>query len=307
MKQLSSLLISLRPAQWVKNLAVFVAIFFGGNLFNESKLIAALFSFVAFCLIASSTYLINDLVDAKVDKIHYAKKNRPIAAGKLSIQTAFTAAATLALLALFLGSFVSKGVLVAIGLYLLTQIAYNFYLKRVLLLELLVIAFGFMLRVFAGSFATQTSLSSWLILTVMMISLFLAIGKRRSEVTLLGETAAQHRPTLSGYPLTLLDGLVFLSATASLLTYSLFTFNTSRPTVTNFLAQYLPQTLVNAKWLMVTIPIVVYGIFRYLYLIFEKKEGDSPEKILLNDKAILFTLLLWLAISGLVIYLLPAA
>ena len=271
MKLVKDLFISARPTQWTKNLAVFAAIFLGGNLLDETKLTRTAITFVAFCLIASCSYFINDLFDKSSDRLHYRKKNRPVATGEISPLVAFLSATILAVFSLTIALFVSKGVFLLICLYLAVQLGYNLFLKQIILLELLVIAFGFMIRVFAGSFASHTALSSWLILTVMMLSLFLAIGKRRSEATLLGKLATKHRPTLSEYPLNLLDGLVFLSATSSLLTYSLYTFNQPARSPGVDLLKFLPTTLASPKWLMITIHIVVYGIFRYLYLIFDKK------------------------------------
>lgn len=293
-----------RPTQWVKNLATFAAIFFTGNLTDESKLVAVSLTFLSFCLAASSTYLFNDLVDISSDILHSSKRSRPLAAKKISANLALAVCAVLALFALLVSFLVAYEVFLVVLLYLSLQIAYSLYLKKVILLELLVIAFGFMLRVFAGSFAAQVALSSWLILSVMMLSLFLAVGKRRSETTLLGNLAASHRSTLASYPINLLDGLVFLSATSSLITYSLFTFNEPRSS-SSLLIDILPSTISSSKWLMVTIPAVVYGIFRYLYLIFEKREGESPEKILLQDKPLLATIIVWLILCTSIIYLLP--
>jgi 4-hydroxybenzoate polyprenyltransferase len=305
-KTLKGLFASTRPSQWVKNLAVFAAIFFGGELESQTLLWRTIITFVSFCFAAASTYLFNDVVDSQADLLHQMKRNRPVAAGKISRELASLIAGVFAIVSLSLALLVSQGVFFMLLLYLLVQIAYNLALKKVVLLELLIIAFGFMIRVFAGSFAAGVALSSWLILTVMMVSLFLAVGKRRSEVTLLGPLASSHRSSLSEYPLNLLDGLVYMSATASLITYSLFTFNQPLETNSRLFVTFLPATLASPKWLMVTIPIVVYGFFRYLYLIFEKKEGDSPEKVLLTDRPLLLTVLLWLVVASFIIYLLPS-
>ncbi len=259
--------------------------------------------FIIFSLQSSAIYLINDVVDIKADRIHFSKKERPIAKGLVSPQLAILTSIVLSIISLYLSFRISDLVLVANISFLTLQILYSLYLKQVILFDILAIALSFMLRVFAGSFAINEPLSSWLILTVMMLSLFLAIGKRRSEVTLLSfRQAVEHRRILSHYPLTLLDGMVFMMATSSLLTYSLFTFNTGKDTGTNFLQTYLPTTLSNPRWLMLTIPFVVYGIFRYLYLIFEKKEGESPEKVLLTDVPLFTTVLLWVLIAFIIIY-----
>lgn len=298
------LIVSARPRQWLKNLSVFAAIFFGGQLFNLDSLRLVTLVFIVFSLQSSAVYLVNDVIDIKADRIHFSKKERPIAKGLVSPQLALLTSFILSSTSLYLSFQISDLIFFSNVVFLAVQILYSLYLKQVILFDVLAIALNFMIRVFAGSFVINEPLSSWLILTVMMLSLFLAIGKRRSEVTLLSfRQAVEHRKILSHYPITLLDGMVFMMATASLLTYSLFTFNTGKDTGTNFLQTYLPTTLSNPRWLMLTIPLVVYGIFRYLYLIFEKKEGESPEKVLLTDVPLFTTVLLWVLLSFLSIYI----
>lgn len=301
--QLYYLIVSLRPRQWLKNLSVFAAVFFGGQLLDVPIFIRVSLVFILFCSLSSGMYLLNDLVDKNADKAHFSKKNRPIASNKLSNYVALVACLILILLGLLLSLFISETIFLTAIIFVIIQGLYTISVKKVIILDVMVIAFLFMLRVFAGSFTAEQSLSSWLILTVLMLSLFLAIGKRRSEVTLLSQQAAAvHRSTLSHYPISLLDGLTFMMATAALLTYSLFTFNTARTSTSTAFANYLPQTLSNPRWLMVTIPLVIYGIFRYLYLVFEKKEGESPEKILLSDLPLFTVVVSWLLIVFLLIY-----
>lgn len=297
------LLVSFRPRQWLKNLSVFAAIFFGGRLLIADDFLLVTSLFLIFCLLSSSMYLINDIVDREADKVHFSKKNRPIASGLISINLAAGAALILLAAGLISAFFVSELIFATAITFILIQIIYSFFLKRTIILDIMAISFSFMLRVFAGSFVISEPLSSWLILTVMMLSLFLAIGKRRSELTLLThQQALKHREILSHYPISFLDGLSFMMAGASLLTYSLFSFNTGRAETTNPISTYLPITLNNPRWLMVTVPIVAYGIFRYLYLIFEKKEGESPEKILLKDLPLFSAVLIWLLLSFVLIY-----
>jgi 4-hydroxybenzoate polyprenyltransferase len=301
------LLVSLRPRQWLKNFSVFAAIFFGGRLLEINSLETVSLVFLAFCLQSSSVYLINDVLDIKADQIHFSKKERPIAKGSVPKTIALITSVVLSISSLVLSYQINDLVFISNLLFLIIQVFYSLYLKQVILFDILAISLTFMLRVFAGSFAIDEPLSSWLILTVMMLSLFLAIGKRRSEVTLLSfQQAVEHRKILSHYPINLLDGLVFMMATSSLLTYSLFSFNTGKATVTNFLGDFLPTTLSNPRWLMLTIPFVVYGIFRYLYLIFEKKEGESPEKVLLTDTPLFICVSLFLLLSFVVIYVFGA-
>lgn len=302
-KTLYYLLISFRPRQWLKNLAVFAAIFFGGRLLVAHDFVSVSFLFFVFCLLSSAMYLVNDIVDKEADKAHFSKKTRPLASGLISQSTAVSTALLLLILALLLAFSISDLIFVTAILFVSIQLLYSFFLKRALILDIMAISFSFMLRVFAGSFIISEPLSSWLLLTVMMLSLFIAIGKRRSEVTLLTHRQAlKHREILSHYPIKLLDGLTFMMAVASLLTYSLFTFNSGRSENFNLIANYLPITLTNPRWLMFTIPIVFYGIFRYLYLIFEKKEGESPEKILLKDLPLFSTVAIWILTSFILIY-----
>lgn len=295
MRTLYFILVSLRPKQWLKNLSVFAALFFGARLFNQGDTTKVFLVFLIFCLLSSSSYLVNDLFDAKADQAHFSKKNRPIASGKLTAKNTILVAFLLSFFGLSIALIISETIFLTAMGFIVVQLLYSLVLKKIIILDIMTIAFLFMIRVFAGSFVIRESLSSWLILTVMMLALFLAIGKRRSELTLLThQKAVLHRLALSHYPINLLDGLTFMMATASLLTYSLFTFNTDRASSTNLLSNYLPQTLSNTRFLMLTIPLVIYGIFRYLYLIFEKKEGESPEKVLLTDLPLFTTVAFWI-------------
>lgn len=294
---------SIRPRQWLKNFAVFAAITFSGELFNADKLFLVVATFFVFSLIVSGLYLVNDLVDAQKDRLHHSKKYRPIAAGLLSPKTTIIAAVVLNLTGLSLAYSLSLTLLTMSLLFVAVQLLYSFYLKQVILLDVITIATTFMIRVFAGSIVVATSLSSWLILTTMMLALFLAIGKRRLELTLMGPQAPSHRGILSHYPTVLLDGYTFMMATATLLTYSLFTFNETRVSSSKRLVlEFLPPTIASPKWLMATIPLVVYGIFRYLYILYEKKEGEAPERVLLSDVPLLVTVFLWVLTVLAVIY-----
>lgn len=303
LKTLYLILISSRPRQWLKNLSVFAAVFFGGRLLNQRDFLLVFSVFIIFIILSSSVYLFNDVVDAKADKVHFSKKNRPVASGLLSKKVALLACAVLASVGVMAAVLISNLVLFSAILFLATQFVYSLKLKKVLILDIMAIAFLFMIRVFVGSFVITAPLSSWLILTVLMLALFLAIGKRRSEVTLLSQQeATAHRLILSHYPISLLDGLTFMMAGSSLLTYSLFTFNTDRSSVSTPLANFLPETLASSRWLMLTIPLVIYGIFRYLYLIFDKKEGESPEKVLFSDLPLFTTVALWVLTVFIFIY-----
>jgi 4-hydroxybenzoate polyprenyltransferase len=305
MNTLFYLIRSIRPRQWIKNLVVFAAIVFAGQLFNPEKYLPVTYTFLIFCGLTSASYLINDLIDAKRDRLHYFKKNRPIAKGLLEPKIAFGAAFILLSLSLFASYFLSSYLFVLALGFVFIQLAYTFILKGIILIDIISIAAAFMLRIFAGALVIPTPLSSWLILTTMMLALFLAIGKRRLELTLLDQkTASEHRQTLLHYPPILLDGLTFMAATGTLITYSLFTFNEISVSRNLGFSTLLPETLATPKWLMVTIPLVVYGVFRYLYLIYEKKEGESPERVLLQDLPLLSTVVVWgIIVTGIVYFL----
>jgi len=296
----------MRPIQWLKNLAVFAAIAFSGELFLTDKFISVLYTFLIFTLISSGVYLINDLLDIKGDRLHYSKKNRPLAAGKLDRSIATVTSLLLIGTGVFWSFTLSMNLFLLLVLFITVEISYTLFLKQVILIDVIAIAFAFMIRVFAGSIVVLTPLSSWLILTVMMGSLFFAIGKRRSELTLLSNVAPKHRATLSHYPPQLLDGITFMMATAALITYSLFTFNQPELSVNRkLIIEVLPITLSSPKWLMITIPIIVYALFRYLYIIYEKREGDAPAEVLISDKPLLTTTIIWLLAVIFLVYILP--
>lgn len=303
---------TIRPRQWLKNLAVFAVPVFTGVFFNPEILNVSVLAFIAFSLLASGTYIMNDLVDAPKDKQHPIKKNRPIASGALSKKVA-----VFVMLALFWGglSFSFNKIGTYFGIigvtYVLLQIAYSFYFRNIIILDALVVSTGFILRVFAGGVAVDISVSSWLILTTIGLSLLMAFGKRRSEKTILEKhqkeiRSTKTRKTLRNYPDSLLDSIISMSSTFCILSYSLFTFQTS-PTVQNKpINDLLPSILKTPKFMMLTIPIVIYGVARYLYLIYEKKEGESPERVLLTDKPILSTVILWVVMIFTIVYALPS-
>lgn len=301
--QILNLIVSLRPIQWLKNTVVFAAIIFSREFFISTKFYPVLYTFFIFSMSSSAMYLINDIADKASDKLHFSKRYRPVASGKISTPVALVTALLLAIAAATLSLSISKYLFLIIVIYFATQLLYTFWLKKIIILDILIIAFAFMLRVFAGSVVVSTTLSAWLILTTIMLSLFLAIGKRRSEITLMrGLDASKYRYTLLFYPPKLLDGLTFMMATSTLITYSLFTFIAPETTQREFFAAIFPRTLSSPKMLMATIPIVLYGIFRYLYLTFEKSDGESPEKVFLSDKPLFASVLVWFLSVILILY-----
>lgn len=299
-----------RPRQWLKSVSIFAAPLFAGSLFKESVWGVTIQAFFAFCLMSSAAYFLNDIVDAPKDRAHPIKKNRPIASGKLPVWLAGIVALTFSVGAVFYAAnyigFYFTLILVA---YAIIQLSYSFYLRDIIIVDSLVVASGFVLRVFAGGLAANVSISSWLALTTIGISLLLAFGKRRSEKTLVKKffhaEVSDTRKTLAHYPDALLDTMISMSATYTIITYSLFTFQISTQSTTGKLLNALPSILKSPKWMMLTIPLVIYGVARYLYVIYETQEGESPERVLLSDKPLLFTVVLWTSFVLAVIYFLP--
>ena len=301
------LLLSIRPKQWLKNFAVFTAIFLGGRLYDQAGLIQVVWTFVAFCMAASAMYLLNDLADKRRDTLHPTKKKRPIASGLLPTWVVLVAMAVLLLGSAWIALSVHRSLAAMVGVYVLLQVAYTMVFKRAMIIDALLIALGFIVRVYAGAFVIQEPISAWLLLAVGAGAWFLALGKRRSELTLMGHrVAAEHRDTLLHYPEVLLDSLTTMSATAAVVFYSLYTFLSGKQILSPF-AAFLPSTLESPKLIMVTIPLVLYGVARYLYIIYEKKEADSPELALLKDKPLLADFLLLVLVLYVVIYGLQGA
>ena len=307
MEILVALLRTVRPRQWLKNLALFAALMFSGLLFETKMLETTVAAALAFCLVSSGVYIMNDLVDVKADRLHPYKKKRPIASGKLPKWIAIVA------MVLFLGiglvwmRYLSY-FLYLIGItYLLIQVAYTGFLKRIPIMDVLLIASGYLLRVYGGAVVINAHMDVWFLLTVISLSLFLAVGKRKGEQTLLKGTGLSKsiRGTLKRYTEDLLNIYTSMFATATWLTYALFAFNHPRVVPKGrvlTLMSILPKTLMLEKMMMVTIPLVVYGVMRYLQLIYEKDEGESPERVLLTDSPLLITVGLWVFLTIGILY-----
>ncbi len=300
----------LRPRQWVKNFAIFAAVTFTGELFNPVAVFPVIVGFLTFCAVSSATYIINDIFDIKNDKMHPFKKFRPLAHGDVDVKLAGALAAFLIVSSLFLAIMVNPTFFLFIIVYLLLQILYSSVLKTITVIDILAIAAGYILRVLGGEFASGYHISVWLLLTTISISLFLAIGKRRSELTLLAASKIDNlsatRKTLSHYSERLLDVYASIFATSTFIAYSLFTFLENPegihiPIFGVFLEDILP-TFFQRKWLMLTIIPVVYGLMRYLQDIYEKHEGESPEKVLFSDKPLLITVSIWTLMVIFIIY-----
>ena len=299
----------MRPRQWIKNTAIFAAIIFSGNLFNWDILQKVSLAFVVFCSLSSASYIINDIFDIKKDRLHPFKKFRPLANKDLSITYALVVAIILIAISFILGSMVTPAFFILQIIYLLIQFFYSTVLKPISIIDILVIALGYILRVYAGELAGGLHISVWLLLTTISLSLFLAIGKRKSELTLVSQNKAVNisdvRKTLSHYSERLLDVYASIFATSTFVSYTLFTF-LENPRGFNlglniFLPDFLPAFF-QRKWLMITIIPVVYGLMRYLQDIYEKHEGESPERVLLSDKSLLVSVLIWISLVLAVVY-----
>lgn len=301
-KLLFAIVKTCRPRQWIKNLAVFAALFFTGNLFDPELFRKTFFGFIFLSVLVSSIYFINDIVDAAYDRIHPFKKFRPIASGALPIPIALAIAMAGIVVALIGAGSLSSFFFIALVSYLVLQLTYTFKLKEIVVLDILAIAGGFILRIYAGAFLIDAHLSVWFLLCVISVSLFLAAGKRRGELVLLTHTvASKHRKTLSHYSPELLDSYLAMFATASWLSWALFTFFTEAErefyisrAVSAQLLQDLPLTILGSgKLLMITIPVVVFGVMRYLYIVYEGSRAETPERVIMTDKQLLATVFVW--------------
>lgn len=288
---LKYILKAMRPKQWTKNAFVFAALIFDRKLFDLSSLERTLLTFGLFCLLASSVYLLNDIMDIEADRVHPVKKNRPIASGMLPISLAVIIAILLLVVALA-GSFVLYiGTFFIFLIYFVLNLAYSKWLKHIAIIDVLVIAACFVLRVAAGVSVIQVErFSPWLYVVTTLFALYLGFGKRRAEISLLiPENNTSHRRVLAGYSIDLIDQLITIVSSTTIIAYSLYTFS----------APNLPEN----HAMMLTIPFVLYGVFRYLSLIQINKKGGEPEDLLLNDRPLQITIVLWGITVLLIFYL----
>ena len=282
---------TMRPKQWAKNVFVLAALVFDAKLFMPSFLARAFAAFCLFCAISSAVYLINDVADMEKDRQHPGKRNRPLASGQLSPNIAVMTAVAIVAVALPLAYLLDPAfAAIAVG-YLAIITLYSFWLKNVVILDVIIVAAGFVLRVAAGVVVVDaTRFSPWLVLCMVFGALFIAISKRRHELVLLNDNANAHRRIFSEYSLALLDEMTRLVTACTAMAYSLYTFS----------APNLPQS----KAMMLTIPFVLYGLFRYMYLVHIRGEGGAPEDLVFEDKPLLLAILLWgLTVVGILYFL----
>ena len=288
---LTGLFKTMRPKQWTKNGFVLAGLIFDGKLFDPTLVLAALTVMVGFCLISSSVYILNDLVDIEKDRLHPRKRLRPLPSGQLSPSFARMGAVLLALVSILATGLVNLWAAVILASYLLLNVWYSFRLKDLVIIDVMMIALFFVLRVVAGVVAVDvTNFSPWLYVCVSLLALFLGFGKRRHEFALLEGGAADHRASLAHYNLPLLDQILGIVTTSGLLAYTLYTFEAK-------------TALAQDGHMLLTVPFILYAAFRYLYLIHVEKRGGAPEDLLFEDRPFLLSVLLWGLSVVFVIYL----
>lgn len=278
-----------RPLQWTKNLVVLAALVFSGQISHWGPVTASLRAFVAFCLMSSAVYAVNDILDANEDRAHPVKRNRPIASGKVSTRAGWWFAAVMATGGLTIGLTTS----LALGLVCLSygciNLAYSRWVKHIVILDVMLVSSGFVLRAVAGAVASRVAVSPWLLVCTILLSLFLAMCKRRYELVALDSGGGAHRRVLSSYSVPLLDQMISSTTAATIMAYCMYAFSS--------------PTAHNAPYLMLTIPFVIYGVFRYLYLVYRMGEGGEPERIFISDRPLQLNMLLWIVASGLIVFL----
>lgn len=292
----------MRPIHWTKNLSIFAALVFAGALTERDLFLKVFLGFIIFNLAASATYCFNDLLDRKRDQKHPIKKNRPIASGLISPALALVTSGSLAIVALSLALQLSYLFFLILSSYLMLQVGYSLYLKNVYIIDILIIAAGFIIRVYSGAFIINAHLSVWFLLCVISVALFLASGKRRAELGALGKSGST-RKSLVRYSPELLNSYVTMFGNAAWMSWSLFTFfespQASMP-LWLFLAELSRTTTVN-KLMMSTIPVTIFAIMRYQSLIFENR-AETPEKLLLTDTSLMASVLIWIAMVIWILY-----
>jgi 4-hydroxybenzoate polyprenyltransferase len=282
---------ALRSYQWSKNVLLFAALIFAQEFFHLDKLLISVLAFVAFCLAASATYIFNDLRDIEKDRAHPKKRNRPLASGALSIPAAWVMIVTLFITSVLIGAYVGIPFLLALLSYIGLTLAYTLFLKNVPLVDVMVIALGFVIRAIAGAVAIDVIFSNWLIVCTLFLALFLGLSKRRAEITLLDEDARSHREVLFHYSVHYLDQLILIVAGGAIITYTIYTC--SPEVVDRF----------DTDKLYMTLPFVVYGVFRYLYLVHHKTGGGDPSRTLITDWPLGVTVVLWAISCAAIVYL----
>lgn len=277
----------MRPKQWIKNGLVFAALIFSGNLTDLNMLLLTVYGFIIFCLLSSSVYIFNDAIDKEKDKLHPKKCNRPIASGAISVPQAMVLMVILIISTFTWSIFLNIGFTYVAFIYFILNIFYTFKLKHVAILDIMCIAAGFVLRALAGTVLIGTGISPWLIVCTSLLALFIAIHKRKCELEAVENGLKNGRKVLENYSKEMLRDMSSAIDSATIMAYCLYTFNTDKPVA-----------------MMCTIPFVVYGLFRYQYIIHKKDLAETPELALLQDKPLLIDVFLWVVTCGIILYML---
>lgn len=280
---IKELIVSMRPRQWYKNLVIFIGIVFSLNLLNFNLWIDAVAAFAVFCALSGSVYLINDTLDIEKDRNHPKKRLRPVASGKLKPAHAMAFSLSIIITVIGIAYLINALFLGAAITFFLLILIYSVFLKHVIIVDIMIISTGFVIRAVAGCLAVGVLISPWLIICAFLLALFLGIGKRRHELVLLGEKSGDHRKILDSYSTEMLDQMINITTSALIMSYSLYTFFTGK------------------IFIMLTIPFVFYGIFRYIYLVHTENFGGEPE-MLFKDKGMLMSVVLWVLLVISVLY-----
>ncbi|MBI5231493.1 MAG: decaprenyl-phosphate phosphoribosyltransferase [Coriobacteriales bacterium] len=291
MTSIADIISLFRPKQWTKNLAVFAAIIFAGELFDLALLARVGLAFVALCAVSAGLYALNDAFDAERDRQHPIKAQRPVASGRISVGLARALGVGAIAAGLALAYLLGLPFLAAVVAYGVLQVAYIVALKNVVIVDMLVIALGFVIRAVSGALVISVAVSPWLVICTGLLALFLSAAKRRHELLLLAADSSSHRPVLAEYTAELLDSFMVTLSAATVTSYAMYTFFEHRGP---------------GYSMMLTIPFVIYGILRYQYLVLRKAQGGRPEDVLLQDAGIIVAVCLWVAAAVFVLYALPA-
>jgi len=286
----TALIAAMRPKQWTKNLVIFAGLVFSQNFFHLGFLKVSVLAFIAFCLNASSVYIINDIKDLEQDRLHPVKKFRPLPAGRISTRQAAFLSVILAVISLALAFWLNLHYGALLALYWVMMIVYSFALKHVVIVDIMIISAGFIIRAISGAVVLDVMISRWLLACAIFLSLFLILAKRRNEIVELGANASEHRAILDEYGERFLDQMIAVVTACTVISYVLYTVDPG--TVQKF----------HTANLILTVPFVIYGIFRYLYLVYQKNMGGRPEMILLADRPLLLSVFLWVAVSVFILY-----
>ncbi|MEO0113543.1 MAG: decaprenyl-phosphate phosphoribosyltransferase [candidate division WOR-3 bacterium] len=290
MKSVYYFIISLRPHQWFKNILIFAGLVFAQKLFDISLFLRTIFAFFLFSFASGSLYVLNDIKDYERDKLHPEKKERPIASGLIKKEVAFILALLLLIFSLIFSYLLSRSFFFVLIFYIILSIFYTLYLKDIVILDVIIVAIGFLLRAWAGTVLVNVSLSEWLFICTILLALFLALTKRKTEIEMLNEKAISHRKVLKDYSHNFIDQMISVATASSLIAYTLYTV--------------APETIhkFNTKNLVLTVPFVIYGIFRYLYLVYHRQFFENPDKAFIKDIPLLINIILWFICVILIIY-----